>query len=170
MKTKADAVRRIEGLIAQVTSRFAVEDDAEQQWLVDHCSPEAAQLVPRLSVHALHLLDAIPAEGSVNIVGLSHVSGVPKGTVSKTVRRLVTDGVVARHQLPGNRKEVHLRLSPIGAELQQAHQSLHEQMGHGLQAFLNRYDAEELAVITRVLADLNRMPREGLRFRPDLLD
>ncbi|MGH3319774.1 MAG: MarR family winged helix-turn-helix transcriptional regulator [Streptosporangiaceae bacterium] len=170
MRTKSDAIRQIEDLVGQVTSRFAAEDDAEQQWLVDQCSPEAARLVSRLSVHALHLLDAIPVEGSVNIVGLSRATGVPKGTVSKTVHRLIADGLVARHRLPDNRKEVHLRLTRTGAEIRQAHRSLHEQMGHELDTFLDRYSAAELAVVTRVLEDLNRMPREGLRFRPDLLD
>lgn len=168
--TKSDAIRHIEELIVQVTNRFAAEDDAEQRWLVDQCSPEAAGVVPRVSVAALHLLDAIPAEGSVNIVGLSRATGVPKGTVSKVVRRLVTEGAVARHRLPDNRKEVHLRLTALGAEIQRAHRSLHEQMGHGLHAFLDRYSAAELAVVTRVLDDLRRMPREGLTFRPDLLD
>lgn len=170
MKTKRRAVERIEELIAQVTARFAAEDDAEQEWLAGQCSAGTAEVVARLSVHALHLLDEIPEDDSVNIVGLSESTGVPKGTVSKTVRRLVTDGLVSRHRLPDNRKEVHLRLTPAGAEVQRAHQSLHEQMGAGVQAFLDRYSDAELAVVIRVLSDLNRVPRDGLRFRPDLLE
>lgn len=170
VKTKGDAIGRIEELIAQVGQRFAAEDDAEQQWLVDRCSPEAARVVSGLSVQALHLLDAIPADDSVNVIGLSRATGVPKGTVSKAVRRLVADGVLARHRLPDNRKEVHLRMTSIGVQIQRAHRSLHEQMGQGLRAFLDRYSDAELAVITRVLTDLERMPREGLHLRPDLLD
>lgn len=170
VETKNDAIRRIEDLIAQVTGRFATEDDAEQKWLADQCSPEAAEVIARMSVQALHLLDAIPVDGSVNIVDLSRATGVPKGTVSKTARRLVTDGLVARHRLPDNRKEVHLRLTATGAEVQRAHQGLHEEMGNGLRAFFHRYDADELAIVVRILNDLNRMPREGIRFRPDLLD
>ncbi|MGH3495083.1 MAG: MarR family transcriptional regulator [Sciscionella sp.] len=153
-----------------VRRALSAEYDAEQQWLVEQCPPEAAPLVCRLSVHAPHLLDAIPVEGSINIVGLLQATGMPKGTVSKTVRRLAADGLVTRHRLPDNRKEVHLRVTSASADIQHAHQSLHEQMGQGIVAFLNRYSKAELAVITRVLADLQRMPREGLRFRPDLLD
>lgn len=170
METKTDAVGLIERLLAQVAGRFTAEDDAEQQWLIDRCSPEAARLVPRLSVHALHLLDAVPVEGSINVVGLSRATGVPKGTVSKQVRRLVVAGALERHRLPDNLKEVHLRLAPVGAEIRQAHRSLHAEMEEGLRAFLHRYDEADLAVIARVLTDLERMPREGLRFRPDLLD
>lgn len=169
METKSEAIARIEGLVGQVSGRFAAEDDAEQQWLADHCSPRAAGVITRMSVHALHLIDAIPADETVNIVGLARSTGVPKGTVSKTVRRFVADGLVERDRLPGNRKEVHLRLTALGEEIQRAHRSLHREMGTGVQEFLDRYSAADLEVIGRVLADLARMPREGLRFRPDLL-
>lgn len=167
-------IERIGSLIEQVTARLAEEDADERQWMRDQCSPEARRVLAGLSVQALHLLDAIPADdgtdASVNIVGLSRATGVPKGTVSKTVRRLVESGAVERHRLPGNRKEVHLRLTGPGAEVQRAHRGLHEQMGDDLAAFMDRYSEEDLAVIARVLGDLLRMPREGLRFRPDLLD
>ena len=195
--TKRDAIEEIETLIGRVTARMAVEDDAEQRWLADHCSPEAARRLPALSVHALHMLDEIPPESpedaavadgaaaagdagaavevggaarSVNIVGLAQATGVPKGTVSKTVSRLVAAGLVARHRLPDNRKEVHLRLTPLGAEIRRAHRGLHEQTTEAMHAFLARYTIDDLAVMARVLDDLSRMPREGVRFRPDLLD
>lgn len=173
MKTKQETISRIEELVGQVTARFGAEDEAERQWLLDQCSPAASRVIEGLSVLALHLIEEIPgedSESSINVVGLSRATGVPKGTVSKTIKRLVCDGVVARHGLPENRKEVHLRLTRIGEEIRRAHRSLHEQMGSGLEAFLRRYTAADLAVVTRVLDDLARMPRDGLRFRPDLLD
>jgi DNA-binding MarR family transcriptional regulator len=171
--TKHDAIREIEDLLARIATRMTAEDGAEQQWLADHCSPEAARHLPRLSVHALHLLDAIPPVGSgdsVNIVGLSQATGVPKGTVSKTVSRLAGAGLVARHRIPGNRKEVHLRATETGTEIQRSHQGLHAETGDAVRAFLARYTAADLSVVTRVLSDLSRMPREGVTFRPDLLD
>lgn len=170
VETKNDAITRIEGLVDQVSGRFAAEDDQEQQWLTDQCSPRAAEVISRMSVHALHLIDAIPADETVNIVGLARSTGVPKGTVSKIVSRFTADELVARDRLPGNRKEVHLRLTELGAEIQQAHRGLHREMGAGVREFLQRYDPYDLEVIGRVLTDLARMPREGLRFRPDLLD
>ena len=106
VKTQRDAIEEIETLLGQIATRMTAEDGAEQQWLSDRCSPEAARHVRRLSVHALHLLDAIPGgEDSVNIVGLARRTGIPKGTVSKTVGRLVNAGLVERHRIPGNRKE-----------------------------------------------------------------
>lgn len=174
VKTNADRIERIEELIGRLSARFADEDEGEQQWMAEQCSPEARRVLAGLSVQSLHLLDAIPADdgtgASVNIVGLSRATGVPKGTVSKIVQRLAAGGVVARHRRPDNRKEVHLRLTELGAEIQRAHRGLHEQMGSGLAEFMGRYSAADLEVVMRVLDDLLRMPRDGLRFRPDLLD
>jgi len=172
MKTTSESIARIEELLAAITARFADEDPQEQEWLRSQCSPAAQRALDELSVAGLHLLDQIPGPGSaetVNIVGLSQISGVPKGTVSKTVQRLESAGTVSRHRLPGNRKEVHLRLTEVGVEIQRAHRGLHEQMGSSLSAFLGRYSDADLEVLTRVLGDLLAMPREGLRFRPDLL-
>lgn len=173
VKTKTGAIEEISELLGRVTARFTAEDPEEQEWMGDQCSPAAARALVQLSVSMLHLLDMIPgpeANESIKVVDLAQSSGTPKGTVSKSVRRMVEEGVVERHRLPNNRKEVHLRLTPIGAEIRAAHRSLHAQMGSGLDAFLNRYTSAELAVLAKVLNDLVRMPREGLRFRPDLLD
>lgn len=177
MTTTRATISRIEDLLGQISARFAAEDPDEQAWLRDQCSPEAQRVLDSLSVANLHLLEEIPGEDvplssnqPANIIGLSRTTGVPKGTVSKAVQRLVTQGAVTRHRLPDNSKEVHLRLTAIGAEIQAAHRGLHEQMGSGLTEFLARYSEADLEVLIRVLTDLLHLPREGLRFRPDLLD
>jgi len=174
METKTDAIAQIETLIAQLSARFTHEDGDEKEWLHQQCSSDAQQVLTQLSISALHILDEVPSDdaigASINIVGLSEATGVPKGTVSKTVQHLVTLGVVERHRLPNNRKEVHIRLTPIGAEIQSAHQSMHAHMSASLGEFLKRYPASELDVIVRILDDLLHTPREGLRFRPDLID
>lgn len=175
METKRELIASIADLTACLIQRFSEEDADEQAHMRRLCSPDAQLALERMSVESLHLLDAIPAEAdhhavSTNIVGLAETTRTPKGTVSKRVQRLTELGVVSRHQLPGNRKEVHLRLTPIGEEIRTAHRSLHEHMGTIPADFLTRYNTDELRVVTRVLHDLLRMPRDGLRFRPDLLD
>ncbi|QPZ38616.1 MarR family winged helix-turn-helix transcriptional regulator [Paramicrobacterium chengjingii] len=172
MKTKGESIEQIGELVEKLSARFSEEDIDEQKWMRDQCSPEAQQVLATITVQALHLIARIPDDAgeSVNIVGISRATGVPKGTVSKIVQRLVDGGAVVRHRREGNRKEVHLRLTEVGEEIQRAHRSLHEQMGDGLATLLMRYSESDLAVITRVLSDLLRMPREGVRFRPDLLN
>lgn len=174
METKAETIARIADLAGQLSTRFGEEDVEEQAHMRELCSPEARQVLETMSVQALHLLDAIPTDDedapSVNVIGLSQATGVPKGTVSKTVQRLTEAEAVTRHRIPGNRKEVHVRLTALGEEIRAAHRSLHEQIGTVFDGFLGRYSLAELDVLSRVLDDLLRMPREGVRFRPDLLD
>jgi len=174
VETKDSVIASIGDLVGGITTRFAEEDVDEQAHMRAMCSPEAQRVLDTLSVEMLHLLDAIPvadaSAGSINVVGLSQATGIPKGTVSKRLQRLTDAGVISRFRIPGNRKEVHLRLTPVGEEIRAAHRSLHEQMGDVLDEFLARYSSDELAVLHRILNDLLRMPREGVRFRPDLLD
>lgn len=174
VETKDGRIAQIGELAALLAARLEKEDPDERQHMLDLCSPAARPALETLSVQALHLLDAIPAQNgdrqSLNVVGLSRATGVPKGTVSKALQRLTKAGLVTRHRLPDNRKEVHVRLTGLGAEVQAAHRSLHAQMGDTLGEFFSRYTEAELEVIARVLNDLVRLPRQGLRFRPDLLD
>lgn len=174
VETKPRLIARITDLAERLAARFAEEDAAERAHMRALCSPAAREVLDTMSVQALHLLDTIPADGgdepSVNVVGLSQATGIPKGTVSKMLRRLTDAGAVTRHRMPGNRKEVHPRLTPLGEEIQAAHRSLHQQMGTVLDDFLARYPPADLEVLLRVMDDLLRMPREGVRFRPDLLD
>lgn len=125
-------------------------------------------------MQSLHLLEWIPAASDggseVNVSGLSLAAGIPKGTASKLLQRMASSGVVHRYRKEGNRKEVLLRLTEIGEEIQDAHRSLHREMGAVAEGFLSRYTRDELQVISRVLGDLVRMPSDGLRYRPDLLD
>ena len=171
VETKSDVIASIGDLAGRIAARFTEEDAEEQAHMRALCSPEAQRVLEELSVEMLHLLDAIPTADasaeSVNVVGLSRATGTPKGTVSK---RLTDAGVISRFRIPGNRKEVHLRLTQVGEEIQAAHHSLHEQMGDVFEGFLARYSAADLAVVHRILEDLLRMPRDGVRFRPDLLD
>lgn len=170
VKTISGPVERVQELVAQVSARFDTDDEAERQWLVDQCTPELADTVAGLSVQALHLIDALERADSINVVGLAKETATPKGTVSKALQRLTAAGLVRRDRREDNRKEVYVSLTPAGEEVARAHRGLHEEMGNDLSTFLARYSNEDLAVIIKVLEDLRRLPRDGLRFRPDLLD
>lgn len=171
VETKTEMITSIADLAGKLVTRFAEEDADEHAHMRRLCSPEAQRVLEQMSVEMLHLLDEIPTgaeeTGSVNVVGLSEATGVPKGTVSKRLQRLTAAGLVTRHRIPGNRKEVHLRLTEVGEEIRAAHRSLHAEMGNVLEEFLARYSSEELNVLHRVLGDLLRTPRDGVRFRPD---
>src|SRR5699024_12607620 len=114
--------------LGRMIRRFGAGAPYVSAWLCVPCSAEAQRVLESLSVQNLHLLDEIPGEDvplrserPANIIGLSRTTGVPKGTVSKAVQRLEAQGLLNRHRLPGNSKEVHLRLTAVGAEIQAAH-------------------------------------------------
>ncbi|MFC0673485.1 MarR family winged helix-turn-helix transcriptional regulator [Brachybacterium hainanense] len=174
METRSGRIAAVIELLGRTAAHLAAHDDQEQAHLRDACSVPAQEALASMSVEMLHLLEAIAvaAEGgsAPNVVRLAEATGMPKGTVSKRLQRMVAAGVVARGMRPGSRKEVRLYLTEVGEEIRAAHRSLHEEMGHVLEEFLARYAEEEIEVLRRMLEDLLRMPRHGLRFRPDLLD
>lgn len=167
--TPASQPERIWQALGEVGDRFTAEDEMEREWMAQRCAPELTPVVTALSLQALHLLDAVAEAGTIKVVELARVTGVPKGTVSKALQRLVRDGVVRREQTPDNRKEVLISLTDDGTQIQRAHQAMHEEMERGMLAFFERYSAAEQEVILRVLEDLALMPRDGPGFRPDLL-
>jgi DNA-binding MarR family transcriptional regulator len=162
MKTKSEAVGAITQLIDALSDKFDTDDDAERDYLAQHCPghlKRAAREVPTL---AIHLLDRI-ADRSVNIVGLAAQSGQLKGTVSKHVQRLVDAGLVERSPVPGNRKEIRLDATADGRTVARVHRRMHDEKDEGLNEFLLRYSAAELATITKVLGDLLATETRGVR-------
>lgn len=172
METSADQAERITELLGLLSARFAAEDDAEQQWMLQQCSPPARRALAALGVGTLHVLGALPQAGSesINLVGLAREAGVAKGTASKAVRRLVDLDLVERHQIEGNRKEVHVRVTSLGEEIRSAHESLHREMHGGLHDFLTQYPASDLDVVARIMGDLLVAPRDGVRLAPNPTD
>jgi DNA-binding MarR family transcriptional regulator len=162
VKTKAEAVAEIGRLLTALADKFDTDDDAERDFMANHLPDHLRQAARELPTLAVHLLAAI-AEGSVNIVGLAEQSGQLKGTVSKHVQRLVEAGLVERSPVPNNRKEIRLGLTGDGKLVARVHRRMHDEMDHGREAFLMRYSATELATVTKVLTDLLRTEKRGVR-------
>jgi DNA-binding MarR family transcriptional regulator len=86
-----------------------------------------------------------------------------KGTVSKNVQRLVEAGLVQRSPVPGNRKEIRLSLTADGQELARVHRKMHDEMERGWRDFFLRYTSAELETVTKVLGDLLKTEKRGVR-------
>lgn len=53
-------IERINDLFREMGQRLADGDDYEHRWMAEHCEdPEAAALLPDMTVGMLHVLDAI---------------------------------------------------------------------------------------------------------------
>lgn len=70
---------------------------------------------------------------------------------------------MARTPIPGNRKEIELTLTADGELVVEAHRRLHDEMARGLHDFLQRYSGADLQVLAKVLRDLLKARKVGVR-------
>jgi DNA-binding MarR family transcriptional regulator len=167
MKTKSALISDINDLVGAVGDKFEADEDgdAERDFMAKRCPPRLADAVRSLPTLSMHLLAGI-ADGPVSLVGLASRSGQLKGTVSKHVQRLVEAGLVVRSPIPGNRKEIALKLTADGRLVAEAHRELHDEMAAGLRDFLMRYPNSELEVLVKMLRDLMVSKKVGVRISP----
>lgn len=167
MKTKSALVAEVNDLLIAVKDKLESDEDgdAERDYMLERCPARLEGTLRALPTLALHLLAHL-ADGATGVVGLAARSGQLKGTVSKHVQRLVEAGLVVRTPIPGNRKEIQLALSDDGELVVTAHAAMHEEMAAGVGDFLRRYENAELEVIAKVLRDLARARKVGVRLVP----
>jgi DNA-binding MarR family transcriptional regulator len=167
MKTKSALIADIDRLVGAVGDMFEADEDgdAERDFMAQRCPPRLGAAVRSLPTLSMHLLAHL-ADGPVSVVGLADRAGQLKGTVSKHVQRLVEAHLVARSPLPGNRKEVELRLTADGDVVVEAHRQLHVEMAQGLHDVLRRYSNAELEVLVKLLRDMSTARKVGVRLVP----
>ena len=146
---------RILALLGQVTERFdSDENESSWQWFAQHSSNQRiVDLMRESTATTWRVLDAIGRVEPANGITSSEQFHIPKGTVSKITRRLVAKDLITQEALPKNKKEIFFRLTPLGKELFEVHRAFDEQMERGFLRFLQRYNADELRLLTRVLHD-----------------
>jgi DNA-binding MarR family transcriptional regulator len=101
------------------------------------------------------VLDAVGRLEPVNGITISKQTRIPKGSVSKTARRLLAMKLIGSEPLPNNKKEILFRLTPLGRELSEAHGAFDQQMEKGFITFLRRYNSDELKFLARLLRDIS---------------
>ena len=145
---------QILAMLAKVTERFDSEENEEWQWLAQHShNPLIVEMLRDSTTTTLRVLDAIGRSEPVNGITISEQFRIPRGTVSKITRRLVARNLISQESLPKNKKEILFRLTPLGRELFEVHRAFDEQMERGFMHFLQRYSADELQLLVRVLHD-----------------
>lgn len=149
--------KEIINLFLQLQKR--TEFDEEKQWLRAHCqNPVLLMLLGSMTTLKIHVLDTIGLFQPVNGSTISKHMDVPKGTVSKITRRLVTNELILTEFLPDNKKEILFRLTPSGQELFELHQTLHQKIEAGVEKLYQKYDVGELRLIVKFLKDGLKSP------------
>jgi DNA-binding MarR family transcriptional regulator len=115
--------------------------------------PQVVEVLHDATPTALRVVDAIGRLAPVNGITIAEQFRIPKGTVSKITRRLVAQGLIRTESLPGNKKEILFRLTPLGTEVFLVHRAFDEQMERGFLRFLQQYNDDELRLLVRILED-----------------
>src|SRR4030095_5602492 len=144
----------IMSLLSKVSEKFAPENLGMKQWMAQNFNnPKIAELLQDSTIMMLRVLDAIGRLEPVNGITISKQFRIPKGSVSKTTRRLIARKLIKAAARPNNKKEILYRTTPLGKEIFLAHQAFDGQIEKGFVQFLQKYGEDELQFIVRVLRD-----------------
>jgi DNA-binding MarR family transcriptional regulator len=147
-------IAEIMSLLSKVSRKFAPENLGMKQWMVENFNnPKIAEILQDSTILMLRVLDAIGRLEPVNGITISKEFHIPKGSVSKTTRRLIAKKLIKAEARPNNKKEILYRTTPLGREIFQAHQAFDKQIEKGFIQFLERFDSDELQFIVRGLQD-----------------
>lgn len=150
------AIEEIIALMAKVSERFEPGDNEMKVWMAENFhNPAIVELLQDTTFMMLRVLDAVGKLEPVNGITISKQFRIPKGSVSKTTRRLIAKKLISQESLPNNKKEVLFRTTALGKELFLAHRAFDEQMERGFVRFLQRYSADELGFLVRLLQDVS---------------
>ena len=147
----ADILQRL----SAVAHKFEPGKNEMSEWmLANFPSPQIVEILQEATPVMLRVVDAIGQLEPVNGITIAEHHGIPKGTVSKTTRKLIAQGLITSESLPNNKKEILFRLTPLGSEVFHAHRAFDQQMERGFYAFMTRFNADEIRFLTRVLQDV----------------
>lgn len=155
-------MKEIEQLLYDAVTRHQSDMDAEKQWMLLNCSNTLlSKTAKELSMITLHILDAIGRFQPVNSITITKKTDIPKGTVSKNIRKLLSAELIVKVPLPDNKKEAVFYLTSSGKELYELHRSLHQKFDGEFYEFLKRYTTQELQFLVRFLKDFQGLTWTG---------
>jgi DNA-binding MarR family transcriptional regulator len=138
--------------------KHASEDDEEKKWILKECKdPFLLKHMISMTGTMLHVLDAIGRLEPVNSIVISRDTGIPKGTVSKIIPKLIGKKFITKEGLPNNKKEFIFYITPLGKELFILHQTLHNRTEIGIKSVLDKYKSQELSLFNRILEDFCKL-------------
>ncbi|NBD25383.1 helix-turn-helix domain-containing protein [Paenibacillus glycinis] len=150
-------LREVIDAFSQFALKIQQEDDEEKEWLLAQgLDPDVEEALQDMTPMMLHVLDAIGKLGRANGIALSTRYGFPKGTVSKVTKRLASRNLIVIESLPGNKKELHFSITPLGEKVYALHERLDEQIQAGAVRFMADYSPEQLHFVKEFMQKLVR--------------
>jgi DNA-binding MarR family transcriptional regulator len=154
MSDSSNQISEIMALLGQVSEKFEPGENEMKQWMIQNLhSATVIEILQDSTLMTLRVLDAIGRLEPVNGITISKQSRIPKGSVSKITRRLISKKLITKESLPNNKKEILFRTTLLGKEIFLAHQAFDQKMEKGFIQFLGQYSSKELDLVTRILQD-----------------
>lgn len=154
---KNTTANHIYELIQQMQSnRQSDHGSKEQQWIIKHLDdPQLQQIIPKLSIVALHILSALEHSTQQTGIELANTLKVTRGGITRAAKKLLNYDLIVAHKLPDNQKNLYYSITPQGKKIA----IIHDQMHHTLKTDLinrvtNKYSEKELIIVNNFLADL----------------
>ncbi|GGG53050.1 MarR family transcriptional regulator [Paenibacillus radicis (ex Gao et al. 2016)] len=110
-----------------------------------------------LNITAIHVVDCIGRFEPVNGTALAALMRLSKAAITKICTRLTNDGLIARSQLPQNKKEYLFSLTDQGKALYELHEQLHQQAEKEFMQYLEEWSSEDLTTILRFVQHLGNV-------------
>ena len=151
---QTNEIQGIMVLLSQVSEKFEPGENEMKKWMIQNLhSPIVVEILQDSTLMTLRVLDAVGRLEPVNGITISKQSRIPKGSVSKITRRLISKKLITKQFLPHNKKEILFRTTQLGREIFLAHQAFDQKMEKGFVRFLKKYSPDELRFIIRILQD-----------------
>lgn len=128
----------------------------EQNWIINHlASSELKQIVPHLSIVALHMLSALE-HGERTGVELAQQQNVTKSGITRAARKLGQFKLVETVKHPDDKKKIFYHLTDAGIEIARQHDQMHQVIQQRMiDQITNEYSADELRLVARFMNDLS---------------
>ena len=141
-------------LLGQISEKFEPGENEMKQWMIQNFQgPQIVEILQDSTLMTLRVLDVIGRLEPVNGITISKQSRIPKGSISKITRRMISNKLITKESLPNNKKEILFRTTSLGKEIFLAHQAFDQKMEKGFTKFLKKYSPEELDFMIRILRD-----------------
>lgn len=103
----------------------------------------------------IHTIAAIGDLDEPNVTNISNYLNMTRGGISKITKKLISEGLITSEQRGDNLQKIFYNLTEKGIKLYEEHAKTHECRLNKDKDFLNKFDNEELKVISKFMKQFN---------------
>ena len=141
-------------LIEQLRSQ-GDSSSQEKNWIQAHLTdPQLTQLIPSLSIVALHILSSLEIEDQTGIDLANHLH-VTRGGVTRAAKKLIANNLVQSFKHADDQKRIYYSLTNQGKEVAKVHDQMHHELKRKFEKFIkDNYSLADLNLIGNFLENI----------------